>query len=745
MKLGPMAVTRGGRGTAVLLCALLGVWCGSVVVAEPLTVARLACQLGVEVLPQESEAEGLLTALDVELLAAGRGVRLVERGEIEAVLGELTLGRLAGAPGFSAVALAGADFVLSPRLDFEADPDAADDRGVWTLTVDVIDPASADVMGRVVESPPGRLAAGPGERIDLKGLAQRVTAALNEAASQRRRTADWTRLGVLFFGNVTDGSSRLDGLGGALLEGFGEDSPERIRVLRFPRVADSRDEQLLGLSGLTDRGARWRDVVDWWVWGEYEEVDWEGKSKDEATVRVRATVWDGRSDPVEVVVEAVGERVDGLPSRLRDRVVAVVSDPARGEGEAVSATTVAERLVGRAETLARQNLGGNIGVDGVWLNRWRQSYRLYDLASFFAPADPRPALEYVLTRYREDMVTTTDGVAGQGYLDEPRPLWMQRRAAAWAGYVDRFGLVGGWPRQQRWGTGSLTDNRAGSNGVEGMYMYSATRVADALEGYGSLHWRREWPLTKPQVATLGGRWADESYRRFYRLLAESDAEPATLAGYLSGLPHRGREARAKRAVDDSVARFGPQERLVFLKKVRRFVERVGARLDDPAWAEGLLAEVPTPQPIRPRRVAVRDSAPPIRSEVKSDASSAPVTETIRFNRRYFFEPRHIEVSGESWLAAGSGQDLGKEGLPMGGFLFWRVPEDGDVPARQIAPALGVTSGVTGMARDGERVWMATAGDGIAWLRLHQGDWKRFGMASGLPHVSYADIAADPRG
>lgn len=676
--------------------------------AAPTVVAVLPPTLPFELSRHARRAEGLLELVQVAL-DEGR-IILVERQKIAKLLEEQRLvqalgggAALAWGRGLGADLLVLPEFVPPPEPGTGVDPAgkarAATDGAVgpgWTLRLIVIDPQKASIVSTAAVAARGDRDTGP-ESLDTEKVAGDLVERLVADATRLEQDRQKTPVALLFFENTTPASDRLDGYGSDLVAGAaaaGEDAG--LRMLRFPAVGESRSEQDLAVSGFVAAGTRWDEIAKWWVWGEFEEVNWEARPFAEAGVVVRARVWDGANRPLLIEEQGtVGDRA-ALAARVAERIAEAIRS-GQPTGVAEPPEKLAASLFAQALALQTENIGGDLGVNDAWLDRWRRTNRLLDLARFIAPEDRTIALEHVLSRFRRDM---TGG--GGVYLDEPEPLWLLGRARAWGEFAARFGLDGEWPVTWK-ARPNTADNRAwGYRSVAAQSVNAAAGLLGSLAGArpGSLplgqginpHFTSPWPLDAESLAELWAEWRTEADRRARAVLDGGTADAKTAANSLLALVAALPEELPARKPAPQEAFSWPDEWPV------------------QETAEGLVLSPPT----------------------------TIGTVTVPASRPLFNLETGCASNGD-WLLAG--------GWRAGPVVLLSTGADRAAGrVRRIDRPCGLESGVAALARDGSRVWLASTGDGIGLLDLADpARHERFGLADGLPVAWFSDIDVDPDG
>ncbi|MEM9252930.1 MAG: hypothetical protein AAGB29_11325 [Planctomycetota bacterium] len=685
-----------------------------------------------EHLRHREAASVVVDAVYATLLDKSRSFAFVERERLDQIFDELAIHVLSGpAEGLAVGRVAAADLIVVPELEFQADS--------WACRWSIIDPTRADVLDTFTT---GLSTNGEAPIIaDPFEVARAVHHGLMRSWKAMQASQGWDALGVLFLHNATESNVRLDRYGRVLSEAIQAQEGDGLRVVRFPAVSESRGEQRLSLKGLTHDDGRWSDLADWWIWGRYEEVDWQGKTPDASRVVVTMLLWDGEHAPIEFEVEGTGGDLRGLADRVATETHLRVSQFQRRP--AVAGEALADRLIEEARTLQTKNLGGNMNVSPVWLNRWRRTYELLDLARFVAPDNREAHLEWLRSRFRDDLLRMTALHAGTSYANEPRPLFLLRRVDAWASFVDRFGLEGSWPTQ--WPQQpNITDNRTDVYSVAGMYAHAAIDCVSSTSALNSAH----------KVA--GERWASSAELRAKHSLARAAAELVRDPGRDRGRPIQAileewrsllDEPEVLRAVIEAYAELQIAGELEPTRSFHARLPSMGEAIDDPDWAESLRARLPEPTP---RRVSTNTSARPAESaQLPKTIEPRPVDRhrvAVDLGERYHVSPVAGAAWGNAWLVAAGGQDLWARPMPVESFLFYFTgPPEREL--RRIDKSLSVPNGVVDMARHGSTVWMATGGNGVVRMDLASRDWTRWspGQRLGLPAETYASIAVNQEG
>jgi hypothetical protein len=712
--------------TTILLAAAIVAFCTSPALGKSTqpTVALLPPRVDFEFLKHTDVAEAQIEALQAAL-ADHQGLRWVERARINEVLQEQQRIRALGHQDpLVWGAATGADLLVLPR--FICGPSG------WSLRLLLMDPEKADVLDEVVRelggdqtTPPPAAVAGP--------LADELQKRLHHANARLLNRRTHLPVGVLFFSNVTISSERLNGFGQELMAALQTGEGAGTRVLLFPAVEPARAEQHLALGGITGDEARWKNVAKWWVWGEFEEIGWEGKPFGAATLVVRVSIWDGKHLPLQIEERGTVAERDALATRVGARVADAVSKPP--ETAPLPPQALAERLLAQATDITSRGVGREWGADAAFVQQWRQACRLLELARFVDPGNRSVSIEWLRTRFREDM-TKAVGSSGTENLDEPKLLWLLRRAEAWGEHVEQFGLEGRLPTQ--WAARpNITDNRTSFPDVARMYLTSAIELLETVPNSDQGRAHSKWPLDRTRIDMLVNHWSQESVRRMLHVAREASTEVRPSADDVVALVE---------ALDDNpqLVRSFIEHILPLLKgddlpqrdRLEWRLQQTAKALGEPGWAEPVLARLPAPQrPVQsdPAPSAEAAVTPRPAATARVDAQAA-----IDLSSRYSINVAAIGAWQDNWIIAAGGQDLAIDGMPLGSYLFVRTAKDGD-RFRRIEQSLGLPQGVSAIAADGSMMWMATNGNGLAQMDLETERWRRWHIKAGLPVGVFCDI------
>jgi hypothetical protein len=726
--------------------------------AGRLTVAILPPVLAHGHAKHAGRAGDLVDAVQAAL-SADPGLRLVERAEVRRVLDEqhrvLALGTAESVAVGRGV---GADLLVQPQFVL--------DKEGWSLRLNVVDPEKADHLGASVTKLPGDRQTGPAAA-PPEAWVTAVGARLRLVGRQLPELRARTAVGLLFFANRSESGNRLDafaaGLPGAVAAAAGGRPTPALRMLRFGAVEPARGEQQLALAGVTAGVDRWQDVARWWVWGEVREADWENKPFEAAGVVVRANVWDGAHEPAVVEERGTVGELRALAGRVADRVTTVASAPVAGPP--LPADRLAGRLLAEARATTVAGAEGSTNATPAWLARWRQACLLLDLARFLAPDDRGAALEWLRTRFREDMSMAVAPADGTGSLAEPADLWHLRRAAAWGAFGDRFGLADAWPGSWPGGPGYRTDNRTAYRSAAGMYLSSAAGLVAgfAEHPYQSRFGGDRWGADPADRAAGRRRWAAELDRRLGVVNAAAARAAAGGGATAGGAPAADVDAVAGivgRAVDHLADAPDAAKRLLSAvvgrpdvaamknpRWVAATIDRVGNAAADPGWARQLSARLPpqpppAPSPTTTSSHVLRPAAarPPAATRPTAAVAAAA---GVDLTARYDVTVSAVAAWQGAWLVAADGTDLNVPGMEVGTFVFQRKPAFTPAGFARIDKGIMMPAGVTAVAQHESLVWMVSGGSGIAQIDLLTSRWKHWGLTSGLPVDAFADVDLDP--
>ncbi len=687
--------------------------------ADQPTVAMLPTRVAFEHWKYLNEAESAVELVAATLATRMDDVQWVDRQATDDRVEELTLS-LAQRRLLSTGKGVATDLVVLPIA-------TRDDVSTWQIRLDVIDPVRADVLASAT------CMIHPA-RPDLDAAVTAATDAIRAGLEQQEAQRNDLAVAPLFFTNTT-GTERIDDFGDRLMQTLAAAERPDVRLLTFPSVPEGAGEQRLALAGLAGDPDRWQEVADRWIWGEYREVDWEGVPFDQVTIEVTATVWDGVGVPTRLVrVGTVGDR-EALAKEVADAVLALATKPA-GVARQEANEEMAERLLGQAMVMQRQSIGGAYQATEAWLARFRHEVRLLELATFFAPEDPKPALEFLRARYRDDVSIAFGRSSGliTRPMGEPERLYFLRRAIAWGEFVERFGFGFSWAglRQEGW-----ADNRTGLNYVSGEYLHTAEELRRQLPG-GRPRGMREgqdfgWPLTPAQAKALATTW-DEELERRRRHVADyvaASLDDQSLAEDRDRRLQMWQHVSEIKDVEPTVAQDAV-ERLIELASAkekqsisdfrRRMIESIG----DEAWAERQLALLPEPID-RTGREARRKRTPRKPSTLPTLAKLDPKPASdIQLPERAG-EVLKILVHGHDWLVLHNANRGNTTATNSRGSRRLDLPNVVDV------------------TQHGKTAWLVDASKGLRRLDLSTSQLTAIGRQAGLPTSTLGAVTVDAAG
>ncbi|MEO1235451.1 MAG: hypothetical protein AAFX76_01545 [Planctomycetota bacterium] len=467
--------------------------------ADRLTVAMLDWNVADADYTSHAESAVLHGVIEARLI--GRGpVRWVERGALDKAADELRLSRFGGAHDPESWLRLGrwvkADLLVTGGVVRQDDG--------WVVRGRVIDTERADVLSRWATPAAGDPArAFDADAVDraayLRGARRGLREALRGYAASRRQTT----LAPMFFENRTEVGQRLDGFEATLIERLAErcDGQPGVRTLRFPDAAVAADEHRLLLAGLAegDPGAP-RRLADVYLWGHFEEFDWQGVEFERVPVRLSVTAWNGRDAPRVFTGEGRGGALEALADEVLAEAVEWAQGQPRDAGfSAEQAEVVSAELYRRARAIQHVQAGNQYEVTPGFLRRWRETVRLLEVAFFFDPGRAELHREMIVERWREELAKNR-----QEIFRDPRRV--RERYSALLRHVDQFGYGEDWPDQVR---------RANNGGAAQDNRWPATDMRRALVFVGSdavQRSRRGWlEQTPPDVVAREHDAVSRSY------------------------------------------------------------------------------------------------------------------------------------------------------------------------------------------------------------------------------------------
>ena len=365
------------------------------------------------------------------------GVTWVERDTIQKAEAEINLhasGALSQASPLRLGKWLNAQLLVTGRF-------SADEGQGSTLTVEILDLQRADVLARrsrVIRMPADKRFALTAT--DAQATAPLVRSALAEAAQASLAGRTQVIVAPLSFRNVSEKSDRLDFLERDLATVFSKAGGKTQRIVQFPQAGRAAEESELVLSGLVEANPQaWKRVADYYVWGEYEEMEASNVAFDQVQVRLRLQVWDGSTAPAAHLASfRVGELTTALPQAVAKVLASLPAKPAAPPSDSVR-DTVAKSLLDRVSDLQAKETDSMEAYQRTagWMNRWRLRRGLLEVANFFAPGDGAAHRELILERWNNVAVFHT-------YKDKwkSRDFWNKwQRNEDWRTHVERYGFT----------------------------------------------------------------------------------------------------------------------------------------------------------------------------------------------------------------------------------------------------------------------------------------------------------------
>lgn len=370
----------------ILLIVLLSFSAASLVAAEaaPLRAALLPWE-STPPRPDVQRVAADLVALAQVQLSAEPDLTWVERAELDKLLAEADLaasGRLDPRASLCVGKLARAQLLVTGHLD-------AADHEKTSISLDVIDLERGDLL--VSSSTP--LPARPHKHFVLRdeersAAVSALRALLAKAVSRQRELSAKPAFALLFLSN-SGPSSRLDSAGERLADALRESaSLAGARVLRFPRVRDSENENDLAVLGLAEADDQaWRGVADLYAWGDYKEIPADGISFENTIVEASLTLWDGASSPRTIpwrgTIATFGEARTAFTAALHPALRKTsATDPA-------ARSTAAKLLAVQASALER-NYSSSFKSRDFWTSELGRNFQLHRVSLLQASAFLRP-------------------------------------------------------------------------------------------------------------------------------------------------------------------------------------------------------------------------------------------------------------------------------------------------------------------------------------------------------------------
>ena len=402
----------------------------------------------------------------------------VEREEITNALNELKMALIGLQDSTSALQIGRwlkADLII--KGDFYRD-----EKQKWTLIIELIDLAHADIMIR------GTITLDSIEKEFLSFQSSivektcgQIALALKVAERRLRETKNKVLIAPLFFQNEHPGG-RLDFYEKDLRVAFVEAGKtfENIRFIQFPRATESIPETELAVLGLVENEPNaWQKIADFYVWGSYREVESSGIPFDRVTVEATVTIWDGTGKPKQFSDKGTVSKLSDLSNKLISNIV----EYTRSSPDKIPQANIRSKIAGNISERARdiQELVLQIDYDNypniskTWYKRRQYAIQLLSVACFFDPANEDLRTKLLVENMRDDI----DGLSMFG-KNMFRKKWS--RSIAWKKHCENFGFnyEHAHMPKLKWRQG-LADNRLFYSNSAHQYLYTVLELIKECE------------------------------------------------------------------------------------------------------------------------------------------------------------------------------------------------------------------------------------------------------------------------
>jgi hypothetical protein len=640
-----------------------------------------------------------------------------------------------------------------------------------TVSLEVVDLLRAEILAEQSLTLSNQ-AAGPFRfaAADVSAVATVLESALKDA-SKRREATNGQAVVMLLFLSQTGVQNNYPDLGtnlhSALLK---QTNPGGFRLLQLRRPAAALEESELVLSGLAESDPNaWEKVADVYLWGTYSSETrqlFDNQTRrfvPELILRASLSIWDGSSAPRTLPValtnagdaDAIAAKlVDALTPSLRKRSGAPAAEGVRRQ---LSDSLVAQvsREIERANSPSLTELWGR----QIWLH----VAEIAEAACFFDPAN-LPAFE-LWTRMHYGR-TVSMNVQNEF-------SFARRRSQAWARYVEHFEFHSVLPGPARVGWWE-------TNSVGAEYVLSAWRPFEIFKF--AQENQAQWGVPRDVDMRELREWQQQFGNEFYARLLKVKDDPAFApilheffydAFRMSGEEFVIRDARVRQQV---LELLWPS--MLALKRARPTVELDGTfrhalpfhyrALGQPGAEQTLLKQFADARPesqkskvrkVKLPRIAELDPAEHGDIFDVPALDFRPPAETIAMSGARPFETSAKSVGamafhqGKVWVALGteenrpaqtSGNSTERElqSLPNQGSHLWSLDLESGRLQRVEGPLS--TNFISGLASNGNELWLALLDAGVAAWNPATGELRRFGMAEGVPPGQYAVVATGNR-
>lgn len=423
------------------------------------------------------EAIKFTELLQIELMGK-TSYNWVDRERVEEALKELKLSALSLVDNASSLQIGKwlkADLLV--KGDFFRFNDSK-----WALIVEVVDLAHADTVGqfsffleRKTNKPLSFLSGDPSHAGEL------LEKQLREVIVHMKEQKTKIYIAPLFFQNKEPGG-RLDFFENDLKKAFSDTENSNIRFIQFPRATESIQEAELTVTGLVESDPdSWEKLADYYVWGEYEEVESSGIPFDKVTVKATVTIWDGVSKPKQFSETGVVSELSSLLEKIVEKVTELSQEKTNRIPQTNIRSDIALDLTERArdiQELVLQIEHENYpNISDTWWKRRNYAIQLLSVASFFDPANEDVRTRLVVEAYRDDI--------DQLLKVRTNLFWRKwARSQAWKKHCDTFGCNYEHIHMPKlkWKKG-LADNRLFYQNSAQYYLFSVFNLIEECEDH----------------------------------------------------------------------------------------------------------------------------------------------------------------------------------------------------------------------------------------------------------------------
>jgi hypothetical protein len=700
-------------------------------------------------------------------LAGTPGYQWVERPELSKAETELQLagfGLISRAEALRSGRWVKADWAVFGRL-------STNSLAGRTVSLEVVDLLRGEVLAEQSLTLSNQ-ATGPFKfaAADVSAVAAVMRVSLAEASSRIDTTRGKTAVALLFLSQtgVQTKYPELElSFRAALLK---QTNSTGFRLVQLRRAAAAVEESELVLSGLAEADPdAWEKVAEVYLWGTYNSETRQRFDNQthrfvpDLIVRASLNVWDGTGEPhmFPVALTNAGD-ADAVASKLLEALAPSLrkrSGASAGEGvrRQLSDTLVAEV----SKEIQRANSPSLTSPEGR--QTWMHVAEIAEAACFFDPANLAAFELWTRMRY-----SRTVSMNAQNEF-----AFARRRSQAWARYVEHFGfrsVLPGPPLLGWWETNSV--------GAE--YVRSAWQPFEMFKF--AQENQAQWGVPRDVDMRELDEWQQQFSNEFYARLLKVKDDPAFApilheffydAFRMSGEDFVIRDPRVRQQVLELL-----WPRMLALKRARPTVELDSTfrhalpfhyrELGKPGAEQILLkqfadarpeTEKPKVRKVKLPRIAELDPAEHGDIFDVPALDFSPPAERIALSGVRPFEPSAKSVGAiafhqdKVWVALGteenrpaqqSGSSTERELQPLQnqGSHLWSL----DLASAWLQRVEGPlsTNFISGLASNGNELWLALLDAGVAAWNPATGELRRFGMAEGVPPGQYAVVATGNR-